>query len=298
MCSLINDGDQEFLGVLLAHVRADSSVARAVVRGICRAPDMLMKEAAENLLTLLQQQGQPKYPRNLALEILRTLEFATSFGVIEKCAEILSEHAGSLTAGQRRKLMGRALSYPAGLGARPWPANPEQDGGCGEFDAGSIDYGGAVSVLLLSKLSKSHFREKKLLAQAVRFARMYPESANLWLDPLSEHAPKALNSWQQYLCGEVPRQHFIGGVIRAVAATTLPWLSLQFAAWMIGAPRPPAVLFKSVLVLSPVWGAQIGASAYRNLSRWARTYQVADTQKKQVLKATARKTMQGDGKQR
>jgi hypothetical protein len=298
VCSLINDGDRDFLGALLAHVRVDSQVARAVVRGICRAPDMLTPEAAENLLTLLRHQGQPKYPRNLALEVVRTFEFATSFGVIEQCAEILSEHAGSLTAGQSRKLMGRAVSYPAGRYMHAWPADPEQGSRWSELDSDSIDYGGAVSVLLLSKISKNHFREGKLLAQAVRFAHMHPESANLWLDPLSEHAPRALRNWQSYLCGEAPRRHLIGGLTRAVAATALPWLSLQFAAWMIGAPRPPAVLFASVLGLSPLWGLQIGLSVKRDLRRWAQTYQVADTQKNQVLKTTARKTLQGDGRQR
>jgi hypothetical protein len=285
VCSLINDGDREFLGTLLAHVKVDSAVARAVVRGVCRTPEMLTPVAAENLLTLLRYQDSPKYARNLALETLRTFEFATAFKLIETCAEILSEHVGTLTTRQRLKLLDRAVAYPAQRAFKPWPADRLESHAEQQVDLDKVDYGGAVSVLLLSKLGELPCGNNFLLSRAVRFARRFPQAENMWLEALGAHAPQALENWQAYLSGVAPRKHVIAGISRAVAVTTLPWLSIQIAGWLAGAPKPPGALLMSVVALSPLWGLQIAHSVLKGLIRAAEDYAVAPIQAAQVLEA-------------
>lgn len=289
VCSLINDGDRHFLEALLAHARADTGVAKAVVRGICRTPEMLTPNAAEKLLRLLQHQEPPKYARNLALEVIRTLEFANSFKVIEAAAEILATHIDTLSAKQSEKLLGRALAYPIARKFQPWPADRAQGSVHGEPEVHEVDFGGAVSILLLSKISQDRFdrRERKwIFKEAMWLARRFPDSENLWLVPLKEHNPRELLYWQTYLSGATPRKHLLGAIAQAAVATTLSWFALTFAFWVNGRPQPLGVLLASVTAISPVWGLRIVIAVQKKLGELEKRYTVPPTQAKQILDTT------------
>lgn len=232
VCALINEPDKEFIHTLMTHVRADDPIARAVFKGICRAPGLLTAAAGERVLELLSHQGHPKYAINLALACLGSTKFTHSLALISKCAHVLAEFAPRLTESQFDRLFARAASYPR---TQPVPATgvgPER----------TVDYGGALSVALLADVSRAWIDKGELFRTARHFARTYPEARNFWLIPLGEHDPRTLREWQAYASEDVPHALMAREMIRAALITSVSSCALYAAVRLdqMAKQQPPA----------------------------------------------------------
>jgi hypothetical protein len=286
VCSLLNQDDREFLQVLLVHVRGDSPVGRAVVRGICKYPQFLTIGSACTLLDLLPLQGHQKYARNLAIEILRTDRFTSAFDVVERCARIVADSFESLSRSQRRKICERATSYPDYLSGRDvWRLSSETSVRDRYKSNDRTDYAGAVSVLLLSQFPKGSIKRSTLFDSSVRFSQRYPHAENLWLTPLKEHAPDSLQTWQCFLQGRIPPSQLLNCGLGATATVLVPMMIFDACKRLVAPPRPmPLGIWITLAAsLAACCTIQIVYKAVIGIRKKAAALYVCPSQREQVL---------------
>jgi hypothetical protein len=211
--------------------------------------------------------------------------------MMEKCAQVLAEQANTLDGALHRRIVQRALLYPALYeGKRPYSREeqlqPWMVGGAGTLD--KVDYAGAVSVLLLAAMPRNGIHSQRLLKKAIDFAKSHPEAENLWLSPLRVHAPRALQTWQIYAAGQIPTIDFAGSTVRAMMAATFSCFIFSLAKLAFQQPaqaQPNAQLALATLALgSTAWGLKVLLSLIENTARLVERHEVEESQAEQVLK--------------